>query len=240
MCTVTYIPTKHGCMVTSSRDENIKRAKALPPAVYMHNGVQLIYPKDGQANGSWITISETGNAAVLLNGAFEKHITASLYRKSRGLIFLDILAHSQPEFSFLSINLTNIEPFTLILCLNGLLYEARWDGLNKHFKQLEASVPYIWSSATLYSSETATKRKRWFEKWLSEHNSRQPMTVFNFHKFAGDGDTNNNVLMNRNNQMLTVSITGIEINGDKATIRYDDVTNNIFSEKTMIFNPTIV
>lgn len=240
MCTVTYIPAKYGCLLTSSRDESIMRAKALPPAEYMHNEVQLIYPCDKQANGSWIAITETGNAAVLLNGAFEKHIAMPPYRRSRGLIFLDIISHPQPEFSFLGINLTNIEPFTLILFLNGLLYEARWDGLNKHFKQLEPSVPHIWSSCTLYSSDTAAERKRWFEKWLSEHNSQQPMTVFNFHKFAGDGDKNNNVLMNRNNQMLTVSITGIEINGDKATIRYDDVTNNILFEKTVRFNSAIV
>lgn len=231
MCTVTYVPTINGCLLTSSRDENIKRPKALSPAVYFHNGTKLIYPKDALANGSWIAVSENGSVAVLLNGAFEKHISKPPYRKSRGLILLDILAHPQPAFCFLGISLAGIEPFTLILFLNHLLYEARWDGTEKHFKQLDESLPCIWSSATLYSSSVRSKRKTWFEKWLTDHTGFSEKNIFNFHLFAGDEDKNNSVLMNRNNEMLTVSITGVSIKYDKTVMKYYDVLNDTLIEK---------
>lgn len=230
MCTVTYLPTKNGCLLTSSRDENVMRPKALSPAVYFHNGTRLIYPKDALANGSWIAVSENGSVAVLLNGAFEKHISKPPYRKSRGLILLDIIAHPQPAFCFLGINLAEIEPFTLVLFLNNLLYEARWDGMEKHFKQLDESMPYIWSSATLYSSAVRNKRKIWFKKWLIEQEGQPEEKIFNFHLFAGDDDKSNSVLMNRNNEMLTVCITCIAMNSDKPVIKYYDVLNDAFNE----------
>lgn len=226
MCTVTYISTKHGCLFTSSRDENRLRPKAIEPVLYDCGGMKIVYPKDTKANGTWIAIAENGNAAVLLNGAFQKHISNPPYRKSRGLIFLDIITQEKPEYYFLMIDLDNIEPFTLIIYTNGFLFEARWDGSKKHFIQLDESDRYIWSSATLYSTETVEKRKRWFEAWSEQEKEPTASGIFNFHRFAGDGESSNDILMNRNNEMLTVSITGIDICLDAATMHHFDLVDN--------------
>ncbi|MGL1516781.1 NRDE family protein, partial [Vibrio parahaemolyticus] len=48
------------------------------------------FPKDPDGGGTWIALKENGDVAILLNGAFENHIPAYPYRRSRGLIFLDI------------------------------------------------------------------------------------------------------------------------------------------------------
>jgi hypothetical protein len=237
MCTVTYIPTKHGCFLTSSRDENTMRPIALAPDMYEHNGVNIVYPKDTKANGSWIAFTQNGNAAVLLNGGFEKHISTPPYRKSRGLVFLDIIAHPQPEFCFLGMNLDNIEPFTLVLFAGGFLFEARWDGVQKHFIQVDETTQHIWSSVTLYTAEVIAKRKSWFEEWIKANPHPSAKSIFNFHHFAGDGDAANSVLMNRNDEMLTVSITGIDICMDAGTMQHFDLKENQHFLKSVPFEP---
>src|SRR5436309_3961687 len=115
MCTVTYIPVGEKKYITSNRDEKPFRKKALPPQPYLHEEISLIYPKDGDAGGSWIALNENGNVAVLLNGGFEKHISEPPYKKSRGLVFLDILKHTSPVTYFFGVDLFKIEPFTVII-----------------------------------------------------------------------------------------------------------------------------
>jgi Transport and Golgi organisation 2 len=74
MCTVTYIPSLKGVHITSNRDERHDRGAALEPEKYGDvNGRQLLYPKDIEGGGSWITLKDNGDAAVLLNGAIVPH-----------------------------------------------------------------------------------------------------------------------------------------------------------------------
>lgn len=240
MCTVTYIPSQHGCFITSSRDESRWRPNAIKPCLYQHNGIGMIYPKDTQANGSWIACTQTGNAAVLLNGAFVKHLPKPPYRKSRGLIFLDIISHPQPVDCFSQIDLDNIEPFTLVIYAGGLLSEARWDGEKKHHTWLDETTPHIWSSATLYTPAVINTRQQWFESWLKETKAPAATSIFDFHRFAGDGDSHNSVLMNRHNEMYTVSITGIDMRFDAATMQHFDIKEHRHSLTTLQLHTTTV
>jgi len=226
MCTVTFIPSGRDCFITSSRDEHIARPGAFWPAVYQHNGTTLVYPKDAKANGSWIAFTQTGNAAVLLNGAFKKHVAAPPYRRSRGLVFLDIIAHPQPGNYFVEIDLYKIEPFTLVLFTDRCLFEARWDGVKKYFVQLDAATTHIWSSATLYSTAMTAEREQWFAQWVTETDSPTANDIINFHRCAGNGDAANSILMNRDDQMRTISITGIELNTEGSTMRHFDIKEN--------------
>src|SRR3954452_11244435 len=136
MCTVTYIPSGGKKFITSNRDEKTFRKKALPPQLYLHDAMRLIYPEDGDAGGSWIALNENSNVAVLLNGGFEKHISKPPYRKSRGLVFLDIIKHASPVNYFLDFNLSEIEPFTVIILEQNKLFECRWTGDNKFCNKL--------------------------------------------------------------------------------------------------------
>ncbi|MFT3678888.1 MAG: NRDE family protein [Ferruginibacter sp.] len=234
MCTVTYIPSRHGCFLTSSRDENIKRPTAAAPAICRINDMDLIYPKDTKANGSWIACTQAGNAAVLLNGGFEKHIPSPPYRKSRGLVFLDIISSTQPLHYFASADLEKIEPFTLVLFIAGQLFETRWDGIQKHTIQLDENIPHIWSSVTLYTTEIIEKRRSWFREWIKNSAVASARSILNFHRFAGDGDTTNSIRMNRDNEMLTVSITSIDIRPDAATMEHFDLKENKHSIQSLV------
>src|SRR5688500_10833072 len=100
MCTVTFIPSKQGMFLTSNRDEKNLRASAVYPAVYEFSSGKTIFPKDADAGGTWIAVHQNGNAIVLLNGGLFKHIPAPPYRKSRGLIVLDLIDSYEPYQAF--------------------------------------------------------------------------------------------------------------------------------------------
>lgn len=232
MCTVTFIREKEHFFITSNRDEKIYRGRALPPSIYPIGATDLLFPKDTDAGGTWIVLKDHTTAAVLLNGGFVSHQPAPPYLRSRGLILLDILAASHPEGCFTEINLTGIEPFTLILFQEYKLYECRWDGQEKYKVLLDAQHNYIWSSATLYSEITHQRRIDWFAKWQMANPHPSPENIFHFHRFAGDGDQQNSVQMNRDGQLFTVSITGIHLNGKRAAMQYLDLKDgSVFSHQ---------
>lgn len=87
MCTVSFIPVPGGALICSNRDEKIQRARAVPPKWYQVNGSPLLFPKDPDAQGSWIAMKPNGQMAVLLNGGWIKHEPVYPYRKSRGWYF---------------------------------------------------------------------------------------------------------------------------------------------------------
>jgi len=223
MCTVTFIPANGRYYITSNRDEKYVRKKAIFPQAYLVGNSMLVYPKDPDGGGSWIAVNNNRNAAVLLNGAFTKHTPMPPYAKSRGLVFIDIIASDKPVMYFLGTKLLHIEPFTIIITEEDSLYECRWDGHKKYCRQLTKNKPYIWSSATLYSEDIKQKREHWFNNWLNNNSNPGQAEIIEFHMFGGDGDSTNDLIMNRDNQMLTVSITSIELAPGNATIAYNDL-----------------
>ncbi len=235
MCTVSFIPVKDKFFLTSNRDEKNIRKAAFPPAVYWGTGSGLLYPKDAEAGGSWISLHQNGNAAVLLNGAFEKHIPQLPYRTSRGIIFLNIIAAEKPVIAFTKTDLNNIEPFTLVIFENKCLYECRWDGIKKYCVQLKSYRPYIWSSSTLYDKAIVQKREQWFIQWLNKNPSPTQDDILHFHQFTGNGDTNNDLVMNRDGKMLTVSVTGIELGQFAGKMKYTDLTTNTVTQQQFSF-----
>src|SRR5690606_32494896 len=98
-----------------------------------------------------------------------------------------------------------IEPFTMIVHDHNNLYEFRWDGEKKHLRLLAADEPHIWSSATLYSDEVIHRRNQWFKEWLISSQPFSAEKVRAFHHFAGEGDLENAVKVNRGT-LFTVSI----------------------------------
>ena len=223
MCTVTFVPTPDGFYLTSNRDEHRRRGRAHRPEVYTEDIGRLIYPRDADAGGSWVALTEKGTTAVLLNGAFLKHARVPPYRTSRGLVFLEIIRKPDPLEYLAGMDLHGVEPFTLVLVYNGTLWDCKWDGSRKHILSLDRSRPYIWSSATLYDEMVSNERKRWFEEWLRSRVRIAPGDIIAFHQLAGDGDIRNNLVMNRDNQLLTVSVTSVVVAKEDARMVHHDL-----------------
>ncbi len=59
--------------------------------------------------------------------------------------------------------------------------------------------------------------------------------IIQFHLSGGDGDSHNDLRMNREGKMLTVSITSIEIFSTKSRMKYMDLQDNTTSLHELVF-----
>jgi len=240
MCTVSFFPVNNKVYLTSNRDEKHFRSSAIPPSVYETGTGKLLYPKDPDAGGTWIALHENGNAIVFLNGAFIKHLSGPPYRKSRGVILLELISDASPVHKFSTIDLTFIEPFTAVILNEKRIYECRWDANQKYLLELDPKEAHIWSSVTLYDEEVISRRKSWFTAWKQKHPDPLPEDILHFHRFSGDGDSNNDLMMNRNGLVYTVSITGLEIRDKLGFMKYLDLKNKLEHTQEINFRKYIL
>lgn len=234
MCTVTYLPTEKGCLISSNRDEIITRSIAELPQCYVHGSRQLLYPRDPVGGGTWILTAPEATIC-LFNGGFKPHVRREEYRISRGLIpirFFDFLSIDRFAQSF---DFQGIEPFSLVVYQEGRLHYLVWDEQRVHLKELDAKTPKIWASSTLYSPEVQARRDELFEAWLGSHPSFNQASIMAFHT-SEDGDSENGLLINRANGLKTVSVTSIERNDAfESSMVYRDLINNVTASQAITF-----
>ena len=234
MCTVSFVCTNDAIIITSNRDEKIIRPSAIPPKNYTLNGKNIIYPKDPKAGGSWYVVDENGTVLVLLNGADEKHEVHLPYHKSRGLIVLEMISSTSPKEFWNEIDLENIEPFTLVLFQEKQLFQLRWNGVEKSTVVLEIDENYIWSSSTLYSKDIREQRSNWFYSFLDANPEITEEKMLHFHRYTETDNNEHGLVINRNNELKTLSITQAIIEKNKVVLRHLDLIANEEYSKTFI------
>jgi len=224
MCTVTYIPTESGFLLTSNRDEQVTRP-ALPPMKYQVHGQTVFFPKEKTAQGTWISTSESLFTLCLLNGGFERHVRQPPYRKSRGLVLLDFFEYNDVEAFAEDYDFEGIEPFTLIivLCKNArTVHQLTWDGNQIYLEEKSSTKPHIWSSSTLYDEDTRLQREDWFFQFMYNYPDATLDDALFFHHFGGSGDQQNSIVMQRE-AVQTISITAIEADAASKRIVHEDL-----------------
>jgi uncharacterized protein with NRDE domain len=223
MCTVSFVFANGKTIITSNRDEKIARPNAIEPKNYVVNNKTIFFPKDQKAGGTWYAITEEATVLVLLNGAAEKHELKPSYRKSRGLIVLDIISTNSPIAAWQTIDLTDIEPFTLVLFQNKKLYQLRWNEIEKETLSLNATQNYIWSSSTLYSAEISAKRANWFSTFIDTKPEVNATEMYHFHRYAEGDNTEHGLVINRDDVLKTLSITQTVIDANKVVLSHYDL-----------------
>lgn len=231
MCTVTFLPLSNtDFMLTSNRDEQRLR-ETLPPKIYEEDGVEMLFPKDKVAGGTWIGVSSKKRLVCVLNGGFQKHKRKDNYTKSRGLIAKELLKENSLQPYLVNLNLLGVEPFTMIVVdwnnneLN--LVEVVWDEHEKHITK-HKNEPKIWSSSTLYTNEIKELRNNWFRQWLHE-NEFTSEAILQFHH-SEIGDKEQAILMKRS-YVETVSITSVKKMENTVEMIYEDI---VHSKKTVV------
>lgn len=222
MCTVVFIPGGDRCFFASLRDESPTRPRSSKPGIRKVSGTEILSPVDAMAGGSWLGVNENGHTIVLLNGGFSNHERRGSYRKSRGLIVTELLSKSSPVASWNLMAMDNIEPYTLVVFESGNLFQLVWDGEEKHATQLNKNLPYIWSSTTLYDHRARKQRGELFQQWIATNTpvSGQQLLCF----FTSFKDGVNGFLINRDEQIRTLSFTFIELKiNEWATMQYIDL-----------------
>lgn len=226
MCTLTYLPLNDEFIFTSNRDEHESRAHTLFPVIEEKANQLVYFPQDPKAGGTWIATSNSQKLAVLLNGAYTSHQHQPPYRKSRGLVLLDLFEYESLEAFYSSYNFDNIEPFTIVdfdLSNPDSLFELRWDGNQKHFTTLDGRKAQIWSSAQLYSQEVREQREKWFEELLSVNPNAE--TLSHFHEFGGNASIRENIKMDMGNGLKTISISQLIFYKEKTKFNYQNLVD---------------
>lgn len=234
MCTVTYIPKGEDAFIlTSNRDEQSSRNAKVTPAITLGEQKKLLFPKDPPTGGTWMAVSDQNQAVCLLNGAFEKHKHRPPYQMSRGLVVLEFFEYPNGQAFLKTFDFTGIEPFTMVIYDRGTLIEFRWDGNDKHVKILSPSEPHIWSSVTLYDPTMIKERHLWFEEWLQQDREKNIEQVLQFHQFGGNGNLEYGYIMNRENIVQTLSITGLVKDPGSVTMIHEDLINQTKSQQSI-------
>lgn len=227
MCTVTYIPTNGGFILTSSRDEKTIRP-TIKPEFYQIENQTWIFPKDKIAGGTWIATSPN-KARCLLNGAFQNHLpNTQRFEKSRGQIVLESMAFTDDNDFIQNVDLTQVEPFTLLLFdfnLTFSLLELKWDGQRKTLHRHNPNLASIWSSVTLYSQTDIQQREDWFKEFTTKK-VQNHTDIFDFHLSNHTDDSQTNILMKRDNDLQTVSVSQVIYFNKSTHFKYYDILNN--------------
>lgn len=238
MCTISLVPhpdSPNGFILTSNRDEVVSR-ETFPPSRESYKNTSLYFPKDSQAGGTWIGLSENKRCVCLMNGAEEPHQRKNNYRMSRGVVVKDYLAGAELQFLLNEYDFEGIEPFTMIIVdwNNGLLfYELIWNEIERKIKKLPLK-DYIWSSSPLYSKQMKELRRDWFDK-LKKSKGFTSESLLDFHQNAGEGNKEYDLVIDRG-FLKTQSISQISNASLGTRFFYKDLNTNKVVEEFVQFN----
>jgi hypothetical protein len=227
MCTISYYPTEQGFIMTQNRDESPKRGVS---GLSLESG--LLFPKDVESSGTWIGVDLRGRVISLMNGAFVPHEPPLVAMKSRGSIIPELLKQNDLISSVLSMDLTEVEPFTLLISEQGSLQCLRWDSQEKHLDRLDHTEPHFWSSTMLYPSIWQERRKIWFLAWLDGRVEVSASDLRWFHNHGGEGDRFYDLIMDRG-KVRTTSITQVNVNSKNAAMRFKNLSTCLVEEKRL-------
>ena len=216
--------------MASVRDENPNRARAKQPALQRSANQDFWAPIDGQAGGTWWAVNRIGHTVILLNGAFINHLpNTRTYRKSRGLIVKELAEQMDLVDHWENLDLTDIEPFTLVIRQNNQVFDCRWDGRKKHTKELNPKEAAIWSSAPLYTREIQRYREQLFADFTQNDLIDIP-EILEFLESYSDKD--NGFIMRRWDFLQSLSISVFRFNGNDFDLFYKDLITGETSSQT--------
>ncbi len=206
MCTVSYLPTSKGYIVTSNRDESPDRA-ITQVAQFQVGAHSVHFPRDPKAGGSWFATASDGRTVCLLNGAFEPFDITVHYPDSRGTALLNSLGHHNLKEFSVKYDFTRTAPFTMLMTDGRVLEQLIWDGQSAHYDSLDPGMPHFWSSVTLYAPDVRKYRRSLFEDWLRSEQEFTAENIVVFHEYGHSDDPVNGFVMNRDERVKTLSIT---------------------------------
>lgn len=228
MCTVTYYPTSDGFVLTSTRDE-VSHRETSSPAFYKVGDQEILFPKDIKSGGTWIATDGHILSLCLLNGAWSNHTKSEFYRKSRGKILLEAFESNSFETYVTNADLNEVEPFTLLAIeekTDRKVMEFRWDGEEKHFKNLNIDKPFIKASFTLYPPYMQAKKERLFENWIARNIQNPPAELLAFHILTDPENSDNSILLHSKTGPKSVSITQFHRTCNELNVSYYDLLAN--------------
>ena len=134
--------------MTMNRDERHERGER-PPQKTQINGVEIVYPVDAQAGGTWFGTNSDGVTAGLLN-SYQNQTGEAKY--SRGKIIPTLLSSGGFDrcLSWLNdVSLYGYDAFNLIVVSQVGAVQCFWDGEHKTITKLDNSPWFFTTSSSL-------------------------------------------------------------------------------------------
>lgn len=227
MCTVSYSPLPGGGhVITSNRDERTDR-HGKPAGPWLHEGAVLLSPKDALTGTTWIASSSLGRTVCLLNGAEGEMHFAERPTRSRGTVLLEAATAQDLLSTLVRSDLRDVHPFTLIAATHHELWKLEWNGRERCVCTLDTERPQVWSSPTLYDAAVRAERSAHFHGLLARHSWPGPDALWDFHQRPHLEDVRHAVVMQREGDLRTVSITQASVeNSGLVTMRYRDLLSD--------------
>lgn len=229
MCTLTYVPLKSGRVITSSRDESPLRNASLLSPYISKTQEEYFIAEEPLRGGTNTAIGKDSRNTILLNGAFKPHDMTKTYGMSRGIVLLKSLDFQNAFVYADDFLFEKIQPFTLVDFQDTAIREIRWDGEKLYRATYPVDEPHIWASAQMYLDKAQQDRKDWFKQLLKLENLDADK-ILDFHFNGGNGDLENDMVMNRMNLVQTVSITQVSELGNKKDILHCDLVGDSETE----------
>ena len=214
MCTVSFLPTAHGFILSMNRDEQKTRITALPPARRTNGAHASLYPAEPDG-GTWIGVNDAGLCFALINWNEKPQTKTDI---GRGTIIPQLLTSDTLDDAgqnLAALSLGRINPFRLMGVGREQLRQWRWDG------------------AALESIEQDWKAQHWFSSALDEagvNRVRAETVAANtaaktiedmraLHRGHIPARNAYAICMHRGDAQ-TVSYTEVVMDGGRATMRY--------------------
>jgi len=164
MCTLIY---QKGRGIGFNRDESVLRKKALPPQIHKQgNGMECLFPLDGQAGGTWLAANAAGKVYALMN-YYEKEREGDFI--SRGLLVKEMVSNNQSE----PVLLQRFQSFKMMVAGDSSALFYYWDGERLDCCVIDEEY-YIEGSSGLLGERANSGRKELFRScflhnkdWLS-------------------------------------------------------------------------
>lgn len=236
MCTVLFIPDHEKVTMVSLRDESPVRTAANNPRFFTEENITSIFPEDPSGGGTWVGANDKGSIIILLNGGFVGHKKQDYYARSRGQIVREMLTVSDPVNHWMRLDLSGIEPHTLVVWQFKQLFELVWDGSKTHMSTKEKESCHIWSSSTLYDDVATKKRSDGFMNWINANTDLNPSTLTDF--LRSFRDEQNGFFINRNEVVKTLSMTYLVHTEKQIEFKYQDFRTQVNTDWLLKLNPT--
>jgi uncharacterized protein with NRDE domain len=198
MCTLSVLRLSNLLVITMNRDEARLRHEA-GLKQQQQNGVELLYPIDGQAGGTWFGVNNHGVVLALLNRYQDPQSSAA---PTRGNIIPQALAYG--DFSLVKKHLSEqnyqyYNPFDLLLISSDECLNLSWNG--RYLSAHNTSQPaLLLSSSSLNTEAVLAKRQQCFQQWLEHTPELTPGAVLQqIHLQHNPDSLGDSVLMDRSN-----------------------------------------
>ena len=145
----------------------------------------------------------------------------------------EFFSYDNAETFIAQFDFDGIEPFTMIIVDQGVLYELKWDSTKLHIKKPERTQMHLWASSTLYDDELQHKRQQWFKEWKDKTMCMNQGCILSFHKNGGEGNPQSDVVMNYKDIVKTTSITSVTSDHGSFEMRFESLENQEVANRTM-------